>query len=161
MVIPKCGYVFHPYLPSTDWDNSPRGETAGATYRYGWFTPTSLPSRRPRTLPSQGTSIHHTHHGWNTLRHCRNTLLRLMSSGSVPADRYLLRLVMVSAKVSCIAYPKDYGLKRFRADGNVILWVPSDRPTAVFGETSDDLPDKEHWRLQKMLQYVLFVSPFI
>jgi chromatin assembly factor 1 subunit B len=37
-------------------------------------------------------------------------------------------------------------------DGNVILWVQSDRPVASFGESSEDLPDKEHWRLQKMLQ---------
>lgn len=37
-------------------------------------------------------------------------------------------------------------------DGNVILWVPSDRPVATFGETPDEVPDKEHWRPQKMLQ---------
>ena len=41
------------------------------------------------------------------------------------------------------------------ADGNVILWGPSDRPMVSFGESSsEDLPDKEHWRLQKMLQCV-------
>lgn len=37
-------------------------------------------------------------------------------------------------------------------DGNVILWVQSDRPgTAAFGETADE-SEKEHWRLQKMVQ---------
>jgi len=46
-------------------------------------------------------------------------------------------------------------------DGNIILWVPSDRPVTTFGESSDDLPDKEHWRLQKMLQLALYVCcPF-
>lgn len=39
-------------------------------------------------------------------------------------------------------------------DGNVILWVPSDKPTATFGETAEEVPDKEHWRPQKMLQWV-------
>jgi chromatin assembly factor 1 subunit B len=39
-------------------------------------------------------------------------------------------------------------------DGNVILWVQSERPVATFGESSDDSPEKEHWRLQKMLQCV-------
>ncbi len=44
-------------------------------------------------------------------------------------------------------------------DGNVILWVPSDRPAVSFGEShSDDQPDKEHWRLQKMLQLGLPVE---
>lgn len=66
---------------------------------------------------------------------------------------------MVSAKVSCIS--QDYRLRGSTVDGNVILWVPSDRPSVIFGETSDDLPDKEHWRLQKMLQYVPCVSLYL
>ena len=37
------------------------------------------------------------------------------------------------------------------SDGNVILWVPSDKPVTNFGETSEEV-DKENWRLQKMLQ---------
>lgn len=36
-------------------------------------------------------------------------------------------------------------------DGNVILWVQSDRPHTNFGESSEET-EKEHWRLQKMLQ---------
>jgi chromatin assembly factor 1 subunit B len=42
-------------------------------------------------------------------------------------------------------------------DGNVILWVPSDKPQTGFGESSsDDLVDKEFWRAQRILQYVSF-----
>jgi hypothetical protein len=44
-------------------------------------------------------------------------------------------------------------------DGNVILWVPSDRPVTNFGEAAEELPDKEHWRPQKMLQYVPCFGP--
>lgn len=54
-----------------------------------------------------------------------------------------LLLVMVSSKRAEAA---------LTLDGNVILWVPSDRPNVTFGETPEELPDKEHWRPQKMLQ---------
>lgn len=39
-------------------------------------------------------------------------------------------------------------------DGNIILWVQSDRPVHTFGESGDEAQDKEHWRLQRMLQSV-------
>jgi hypothetical protein len=35
----------------------------------------------------------------------------------------------------------------------VILWVPSDKPQTVFGESSDTV-DKEFWRPQRVLPYV-------
>ncbi|OXH41339.1 chromatin assembly factor 1 subunit B [Cryptococcus neoformans] len=70
-----------------------------------------------------------------------------------PRVEYLATLSKHTAPVNVVRFsPSGQILASAGDDGNVILWVPSDRPTAVFGETSDDLPDKEHWRLQKMLQ---------
>jgi hypothetical protein len=56
------------------------------------------------------------------------------------------RLVMVS--------PLGNTVLRTRltvTDGNVILWVQSDKPGTNFGESCEEA-EKEHWRLQKMLQ---------
>lgn len=43
----------------------------------------------------------------------------------------------------------------------VILWVPSDKPQMGFGESSADVVDKEFWRPQRILQYVLTRRPFL
>ncbi|WVQ86082.1 hypothetical protein IAT38_008250 [Cryptococcus sp. DSM 104549] len=70
-----------------------------------------------------------------------------------PRAEYLATLSKHTAAVNVVRFsPNGQTLASAGDDGNVILWVPSDRPGVTFGETSDDLPDKEHWRLQKMLQ---------
>lgn len=43
----------------------------------------------------------------------------------------------------------------------VILWVPSDKPQMGFGESSADVVDKEFWRPQRILQYVLTRRAFL
>ncbi|KIY37293.1 chromatin assembly factor 1 subunit B [Cryptococcus gattii E566] len=70
-----------------------------------------------------------------------------------PRVEYLATLSKHTAPVNVVRFsPNGQILASAGDDGNVILWVPSDRPSVTFGETSEDLPDKEHWRLQKMLQ---------
>ncbi|CAD6581065.1 MAG: hypothetical protein TREMPRED_002918 [Tremellales sp. Tagirdzhanova-0007] len=71
-----------------------------------------------------------------------------------PRAEYLATLSKHTAAVNVVRFsPNGQMLASAGDDGNVILWVPSDRPTSTFGESlMDDLPDKEHWRLQKMLQ---------
>ncbi|TYJ53349.1 hypothetical protein B9479_006009 [Cryptococcus floricola] len=70
-----------------------------------------------------------------------------------PRVEYVATLSKHTAPVNVVRFsPNGQTLASAGDDGNVILWVPSDRPNVTFGETSEDLPDKEHWRLQKMLQ---------
>ncbi|RXK41987.1 chromatin assembly factor 1 subunit B [Tremella mesenterica] len=70
-----------------------------------------------------------------------------------PRAEYLTTLSKHTAAVNVVRFsPNGQILASAGDDGNVILWVPSDRPVATFGETPDDVPDKEHWRLQKLLQ---------
>ncbi|KAK4688475.1 chromatin assembly factor 1 subunit B, partial [Tremellales sp. Uapishka_1] len=71
-----------------------------------------------------------------------------------PRAEYLTTLSKHTAAVNVVRFsPNGQTLASAGDDGNVILWVPSERPVATFGEAvGDELPDKEHWRLQKMLQ---------
>ncbi|WVR08644.1 hypothetical protein IAU60_005701 [Kwoniella sp. DSM 27419] len=70
-----------------------------------------------------------------------------------PRAEYLTTLSKHTAAVNVVRFsPNGQILASAGDDGNVILWVPSERPNVTFGESSDELPDKEHWRLQKMLQ---------
>ncbi|ORX40978.1 WD40-repeat-containing domain protein, partial [Kockovaella imperatae] len=70
-----------------------------------------------------------------------------------PRAEYLTTLSKHTAAVNVVRFsPNGQTLASAGDDGNVILWVPSDRPVVAFGESSEDQPDKEHWRLQKMLQ---------
>ncbi|WVW80788.1 hypothetical protein I302_102775 [Kwoniella bestiolae CBS 10118] len=70
-----------------------------------------------------------------------------------PRVEYLTTLSKHTAAVNVVRFsPNGQTLASAGDDGNVILWVPSDRPVVTFGENPDDVQDKEHWRLQKMLQ---------
>nr|ODN96109.1 chromatin assembly factor 1 subunit B [Cryptococcus depauperatus CBS 7855] len=70
-----------------------------------------------------------------------------------PRVEYLATLSKHTAPVNVVRFsPNGQMLASAGDDGNVILWVQSDRPNVPFGESSEDQPDKEHWRLQKMLQ---------
>lgn len=70
-----------------------------------------------------------------------------------PRAEYLTTLSKHTAAVNVVRFsPNGQILASAGDDGNVILWVPSDRPVANFGESSEEAVDKEHWRLQKMLQ---------
>ncbi|WWD20746.1 hypothetical protein CI109_105222 [Kwoniella shandongensis] len=70
-----------------------------------------------------------------------------------PRAEYLTTLSKHTAAVNVVRFsPNGQILASAGDDGNVILWVPSDRPVVTFGENPDEVPDKEHWRLQKMLQ---------
>ncbi|ORY31231.1 WD40-repeat-containing domain protein [Naematelia encephala] len=70
-----------------------------------------------------------------------------------PRADYLTTLSKHTAAVNVVRFsPSGSMLASAGDDGNVILWVPSERPSATFGESSEEVPDKEHWRLQKMLQ---------
>ncbi|KAK6906546.1 chromatin assembly factor 1 subunit B [Kwoniella mangroviensis CBS 8886] len=70
-----------------------------------------------------------------------------------PRVEYLTTLSKHTAAVNVVRFsPNGQTLASAGDDGNVILWVPSDRPVVSFGENPDDVQDKEHWRLQKMLQ---------
>ncbi|WWC92359.1 uncharacterized protein L201_007316 [Kwoniella dendrophila CBS 6074] len=70
-----------------------------------------------------------------------------------PRVEYLTTLSKHTAAVNVVRFsPNGQTLASAGDDGNVILWVPSDRPVVTFGENPDEVQDKEHWRLQKMLQ---------
>ncbi|KAL7422845.1 Chromatin assembly factor 1 subunit [Cryptotrichosporon argae] len=71
-----------------------------------------------------------------------------------PRVEYLATLSKHTAAVNVVRFsPNGQTLASAGDDGNVILWVPSDKPVTTFGESAaDDLPDKEYWRLQRMLQ---------
>ncbi|WWC65230.1 uncharacterized protein I303_107846 [Kwoniella dejecticola CBS 10117] len=70
-----------------------------------------------------------------------------------PRVEYLTTLSKHTAAVNVVRFsPNGQTLASAGDDGNVILWVPSDRPVVSFGENPDEVQDKEHWRLQKMLQ---------
>ncbi|BEI84314.1 hypothetical protein CcaverHIS002_0409180 [Cutaneotrichosporon cavernicola] len=70
-----------------------------------------------------------------------------------PRVEYLATLSKHTAAVNVVRFsPSGQMLASASDDGNVILWVASDRPTTTFGETPEETPDKEHWRPQKMLQ---------
>ncbi|TXT05909.1 hypothetical protein VHUM_03670 [Vanrija humicola] len=70
-----------------------------------------------------------------------------------PRVEYLATLHKHSAAVNVVRFsPNGQLLASAGDDGNVILWVLSDRPISNFGEATEDAPDKEHWRPQKMLQ---------
>ncbi|WWC72627.1 uncharacterized protein I206_106590 [Kwoniella pini CBS 10737] len=70
-----------------------------------------------------------------------------------PRVEYLTTLSKHTAAVNVVRFsPNGQILASAGDDGNVILWVPSDRPVVSFGENPDEVQDKEHWRLQKMLQ---------
>ncbi|KAL1412665.1 Chromatin assembly factor 1 subunit [Vanrija albida] len=70
-----------------------------------------------------------------------------------PRVEYLATLHKHSAAVNVVRFsPNGQLLASAGDDGNVILWVLSDRPISNFGEAAEDAPDKEHWRPQKMLQ---------
>ncbi|WRT70747.1 uncharacterized protein IL334_007746 [Kwoniella shivajii] len=70
-----------------------------------------------------------------------------------PRVEYLTTLSKHTAAVNVVRFsPNGQTLASAGDDGNVILWVPSDRPVVTFGENPDEVQDKEYWRLQKMLQ---------
>ncbi|KAK8850564.1 hypothetical protein IAR55_004482 [Kwoniella newhampshirensis] len=91
-------------------------------------------------IPSVSTSTHTALTGQEVVPH-------------PPRAEYLTTLSKHTAAVNVVRFsPNGQILASAGDDGNVILWVPSDRPVVTFGDNPDEVPEKEHWRLQKMLQ---------
>ncbi|WVF68167.1 hypothetical protein IAT40_002932 [Kwoniella sp. CBS 6097] len=91
-------------------------------------------------IPSVSTSTHAALTGQEITQH-------------PPRAEYLTTLSKHTAAVNVVRFsPNGQTLASAGDDGNVILWVSSDKPVVTFGESADELPDKEHWRSQRMLQ---------
>ncbi|OCF43298.1 chromatin assembly factor 1 subunit B [Kwoniella heveanensis CBS 569] len=91
-------------------------------------------------IPSVSTSTHAALTGQEITQH-------------PPRAEYLTTLSKHTAAVNVVRFsPNGQTLASAGDDGNVILWVSSDKPIVTFGESADELPDKEHWRSQRMLQ---------